>query len=168
MEHHPEMANCHRDRASRLHCCLLKPPHPEGLVAFARRFLSLLVKEPLAANLLGQARWCAGSQPPADLADLILITAREIQFRGYTDPRAIPLSQSEGMIMHHLQADPALPPGCIAAATGLQRTNLSAVLHGLERKGLIERHASPGDRRGMIVRATQHGRPTARCGRPPR
>ena len=45
------------------------------------------------------------------------------------------------------------PPGCIAAATGLRRTNLSAVLHGLERKGLIERHATPGDRRGMIVRA---------------
>jgi len=44
----------------------------------------------------------------------------------------------------------------------------SAVLHGLERKGLIERHASPGDRRGMIVRAAQHGRPTPRCGRPPR
>jgi DNA-binding MarR family transcriptional regulator len=44
------------------------------------------------------------------------------------------------------------------AATGLQRTNLSAVLHGLERKGLIERHASPGDRRGMIVRATQRGK----------
>jgi hypothetical protein len=34
----------------------LRPSHPGGLVAFARRFLSLLVKEPLAANLLGQAR----------------------------------------------------------------------------------------------------------------
>jgi len=38
------------------------------------------------------------------------------------DPRAIPLSQSEGMVMRHLQADPAPPPGCVAAATGLQRT----------------------------------------------
>lgn len=94
----------------------------------------------------------------ADLADLILITAREIAFRGYTDPRAVPLSQSEGMVMRYLQADPAAPPSRIAAATGLQRTNLSAVLHGLERKGLIERHASPDDRRGMIVRATQHGK----------
>jgi hypothetical protein len=47
------------------------------------------------------------------------------------------------MVTRHLQAGPAPPPGCIAAATALQRTNLSAVLHGLERKGLIERHATP-------------------------
>jgi len=91
------------------------------------------------------------------LADLILIIAREIQFRGYTDPRAIPLSQSEGMVMRYLHKEPAAPPSRIAAATGLQRTNLSPVLHGLERKGLIERHASPQDRRGMIIRATQRG-----------
>ena len=43
---------------------------------------------------------------------------REIQFRGYTDPRGFPLSQSEGMVTRHLQADPAPPPGCTAAATG--------------------------------------------------
>ncbi|TIW72499.1 MAG: MarR family transcriptional regulator, partial [Mesorhizobium sp.] len=29
----------------------------------------------------------------ADLADLILIVAREIQFRGYSDERAVQLSQ---------------------------------------------------------------------------
>ena len=34
----------------------------------------------------------------------MLIIAREIQFRGYSDERAIPLSQSEGMVMRYLQA----------------------------------------------------------------
>lgn len=104
-----------------------------------------------AAPTVGDPRW-------ADLADLVLIIAREIQFRGYTDARAIPLSQSEGMVMRYLQAEPAAPPSRIAAGAGLQRTNLSAVLRGLERKGLIERHASPGDGRGVTVRPTERGK----------
>jgi DNA-binding MarR family transcriptional regulator len=104
-----------------------------------------------AASPADDQRW-------ADLADLVLIIAREIVFRGYTDPRAIPLSQSEGMVMRYLQAAPAAPPSRIADATGLQRTNLSAVLRGLERKGLIERHASPEDGRGVTVRPTGRGK----------
>lgn len=94
----------------------------------------------------------------ADLADLALIIAREIQFRGYTDERAVSLSPSEGMVMRHLLGDPAAPPSRIAAATGLQRTNLSTVLRGLEAKGLIERHTCPDDRRGVTVHVTDHGR----------
>ena len=94
----------------------------------------------------------------AELADLVLIISREIQFRGYTDERAIPLSQSEGMAMRYLQHDPVATPSRIAAATGLQRTNLSTVLRGLEDKGLVERRASPGDGRGVTVHLTELGR----------
>jgi DNA-binding MarR family transcriptional regulator len=94
----------------------------------------------------------------AELADLVLIVSREIQFRGYTDERAIPLSPSEGMVMRHLQHDQAAPPSRIATATGLQRTNLSTVLRGLEHKGLIERRADPGDGRGVTVHTTERGR----------
>jgi DNA-binding MarR family transcriptional regulator len=94
----------------------------------------------------------------AELADLMLIISREIQFRGYTDERAIPLSPSEGMVMRYLQHTPAAPPSRIADATGLQRTNLSTVLGGLERKGLVERRADPGDGRGVTVHTTQRGR----------
>ncbi len=93
----------------------------------------------------------------ADLADLVLIIAREIQFRGYADEQAIPLSQSEGMVMRYLVSDPGAPPSHIAAATGLQRTNLSTVLLSLERKGLIERRAAAGDRRGVTVHPTDRG-----------
>lgn len=94
----------------------------------------------------------------AELADLVLIVSREIQFRGYTDERAVPLSPSEGMVMRYLQHEPAAPPSRIATATGLQRTNLSTVLRGLEQKGLIERRADPGDRRGVTVHVTERGR----------
>lgn len=112
----------------------------------------------------GSTTAAAGSTAPADdrrwadLADLVLIISREIQFRGYTDEQAIPLSPSEGMVMRHLQHDPTAMPSHIAAATGLQRTNLSAVLRGLEQKGLVERHASPGDGRGVTVHLTELGR----------
>jgi len=94
----------------------------------------------------------------ADLADLVLIIAREIQFRGYADESAIPLSQSEGMVMRYLQKVPEAAPSRIATATGLQRTNLSTVLRGLESKGLIERNASVEDGRGVTVHATARGR----------
>jgi DNA-binding MarR family transcriptional regulator len=99
----------------------------------------------------GDPRW-------ADLADLILIIAREIQFHGYQDPQAVPLTQSEGMVMRYLQEHPGAAPSQIAAATGLQRTNLSAVLRGLERKGLAERRASPDDLRSATIHPTERGK----------
>ncbi|MFJ6901620.1 MarR family winged helix-turn-helix transcriptional regulator [Streptomyces hokutonensis] len=107
-----------------------------------------------AAGPDGDQRW-------ADLADLVLIISREIQFRRYADERAVHLSQSEGMVMRYLQRDPAAPPSRIAAATGLQRTNLSTVLRGLEHKGFIERHAHSGDGRGVTVHSTERGRNNA-------
>ncbi|MFI1487164.1 MarR family winged helix-turn-helix transcriptional regulator [Streptomyces sp. NPDC020747] len=94
----------------------------------------------------------------AELADLVLIISREIQFRRYTDERAVHLSQSEGMVMRHLKHDPAATPSRIATATGLQRTNLSTVLRGLEEKGFIERHTHSADGRGVTVHSTEHGR----------
>lgn len=103
----------------------------------------------------------------ADLADLALIISRELQYRGYSDEQAIALTQSEGMVMRHLlDTAPAQPtgespgaaPSQIAAATGLQRTNLSTTLRGLENKGLISRQSSPTDGRGVTVTATDLGR----------
>lgn len=52
-------------------------------------------------------------------------------------------------------------PSRIAAATGLQRTNLSTVLRGLEQKGFIERRTHSGDGRGVTVHATERGRSNA-------
>ena len=56
-----------------------------------------------------------------------------------------------------LQGEPAAPSQ-IAAATGLQRTNLSTTLRGLEQKGLVQRHANPSDGRGVTVSPTERGR----------
>ena len=99
----------------------------------------------------GDPRW-------ADLADQVLILAREIQFRGYRDPDAVPLTQSEGMVMRYLQDHPGTAPSQIADATGLQRANISAVLRGLERKGLTERRSTPDDLRRATIHPTEHGK----------
>lgn len=95
-----------------------------------------------------------------ELADLALVVSREIQFRGYADPRALSLTPSEGIVMRHvLQSDPdPVAPHEIAAATGLQRTNLSTTLRGLEHQGLIRREADPGDGRRVAVSPTDLGR----------
>ena len=93
----------------------------------------------------------------AELADLILIIAREIQFRGYKDERALSLTQSEGMVMRHLMGHTSATPSQIATATGLQRTNVSTVLRDLEKKAVIERQVDTADRRGVAVRRTQRG-----------
>jgi DNA-binding MarR family transcriptional regulator len=94
----------------------------------------------------------------AELADLALIISREIQYRGYSDDEAVFLTQSEGIVRRYLlQGEPAAPSQ-IAAATGLQRTNLSTTLRGLEHKDLIRRQANPDDRRGVTVTPTDHGR----------
>jgi DNA-binding MarR family transcriptional regulator len=62
------------------------------------------------------------------------------------------------MVMRYLQTEPTAPPSRIAAGAGLQCTNASTVLRGMEQKGLIEHHASRDDRRGMIVRTTERGK----------
>ena len=94
----------------------------------------------------------------AELADLALVIAREIQFLGYHDPEAVPLTQTEGTVMRYLNAHDGAAPSVIAAETGLQRTNLATVLTGLQRKGLIERRQCPQDGRAATIHTTEHGR----------
>ena len=90
----------------------------------------------------------------AELADHVLEIAREIQFRGYTSPEAVSLTPSEGTVMRHLFLHPGALPSQLAVATGLQRSNLSTVLRGLEEKGLIERVADPEDGRSVRIHPT--------------
>jgi DNA-binding MarR family transcriptional regulator len=90
----------------------------------------------------------------AEFADHVLEIAREIQFRGYVSPEAVSLTPSEGTVMRYLFPNPGALPSEVAFATGLQRSNLSVVLRGLEEKGLIERIADPEDGRWVRIHPT--------------
>jgi DNA-binding MarR family transcriptional regulator len=61
-------------------------------------------------------------------------------------------------VMRYLLEGDSAAPSQIAAATGLQRTNLSTTLRGLEAKGLIVRETNPADGRGITVTPTALGR----------
>jgi MarR family transcriptional regulator, temperature-dependent positive regulator of motility len=95
-------------------------------------------------------RTAATEEQWAEFADHVLEIAREIQFRGYTSPEAVSLTPSEGTVMRYLFRHAGALPSEVAFATGLQRSNLSTVLRGLEAKELIERVADPED--GRMVR----------------
>jgi DNA-binding MarR family transcriptional regulator len=56
--------------------------------------------------------------------------------------------------MRYLFRHPGTLPSEVALATGLQRSNLSAVLRGLEEKGLIDRVADPEDGRWVRIHPT--------------
>lgn len=53
--------------------------------------------------------------------------------------------------------DPGIGQGALAAALGMERSNLVAPLDGLERRGLIRREAVPGDRRALALVPTPAG-----------
>ncbi|WP_116430030.1 MarR family transcriptional regulator, partial [Parafrankia soli] len=93
----------------------------------------------------------------ADFADLVLIISREIQFRDYSSKEAVSLSPSEGIVMRYLHRRPGTIPSHIAHASGLQRSNLSTVLNGLEDKGVIERRSSAEDGREVKIYPTARG-----------
>jgi DNA-binding MarR family transcriptional regulator len=90
----------------------------------------------------------------ADFADHVLEIAREIQFRGYSSSEAVSLTPSEGTVMRYLFPHPGALPSEVASATGLQRSNLSALLRGLEEKGLVERVPDPEDGRWVRIHPT--------------
>lgn len=89
----------------------------------------------------------------ADLVGLTLSVCRELRRYRPGDR----LTPSQVVVLEHLEREGPTAPSLIAAATGLQRTNLSTTLRGLERSGLVRRQADPRDGRGITVSATPRG-----------
>ncbi|MCZ4588173.1 MarR family transcriptional regulator (plasmid) [Rhodococcus pseudokoreensis] len=93
----------------------------------------------------------------ADFADLVLTISREIKFGDYSSEEAVSLSPSEGVVMRYLHRHPGSIPSRVAHASGLQRSNLSTVLRGLEDRGLIERRSGVDDAREVQIFPTARG-----------
>ncbi|KQQ28916.1 MarR family winged helix-turn-helix transcriptional regulator [Frondihabitans sp. Leaf304] len=82
----------------------------------------------------------------AEIADRILVIARELQTHGLPDD-VIHLVGSEQNVIRFIHRNPGSSPSAVAAGTGLQRSNLSSALRALEAHGLVERRADPDDAR---------------------
>lgn len=61
---------------------------------------------------------------------------------GPTDMKALDLARSE----------PSLTAGRLAAVTGLSTSATTALLDRLERRGFVERHRDPADRRKVVIK----------------
>jgi DNA-binding MarR family transcriptional regulator len=89
----------------------------------------------------------------ADLADSVLALSREIEFRHRYDD-VIALTLNERLALRVIDRAGGIAPSELADRLGLQRSNLSTALRGLEAKGLVTREHDGGDGRAVVVRST--------------
>lgn len=90
----------------------------------------------------------------ADLAFVLLGAARELQLHHAHDPEVVELTATEINVLRCIEEHPGTTPAVAAEATGLQRSNLSAALRALVRKGMVERRPDPVDRRSHRLHPT--------------
>jgi DNA-binding MarR family transcriptional regulator len=83
----------------------------------------------------------------ADVADLVLAVARVITTDTHLDPDIVDLTATEISVMRFIDRHHGTSPTAVAAATGLQRSNLSRALRELEAKGMVTRSADEADGR---------------------
>lgn len=88
----------------------------------------------------------------ADLADVLLSVARSIHAPLVGD--IVPLTATETTVMRYIDRNPGTTASAAAAATRLQRSNLSTAVRGLEQKGLVERSHDERDARSVHLHPT--------------
>lgn len=94
----------------------------------------------------------SADDPLADLADLLLNVGRLVRARTPSGPEVVALTETERTVMRVVDLHPGSAPSDIARRSRLQRTNVSAALQSLERKGMLFR--APGVGRGVTVAPT--------------
>jgi DNA-binding MarR family transcriptional regulator len=90
----------------------------------------------------------------ADLADVILALARTIATDVQLDDQVAKLTVTEINVLRFVDRHPGASPTEVAAATGLQRSNLSRAVRDLEAKGLVARSVDGGDARHAQLTST--------------
>lgn len=77
-----------------------------------------------------------------------------------------PHGLSEGRFVLLFLLDAAadgLAPAALAQQAGVSRATVTGLLDGLEREGLVARHADASDRRALCIRLTPRGREVAQA-----
>ncbi len=91
----------------------------------------------------------------ADLAEIVLVVAREIRLREFAAGPEIALTPSHASVMRYIDAHPGSFSSDVADATGLTRSNLSTSVRRLEAAGFIERRVDIVDARGVRLYPTR-------------
>ncbi|HCX85941.1 MAG TPA: MarR family transcriptional regulator [Micrococcales bacterium] len=102
--------------------------------------------------LLAETRPDVADDTLADLAELAHAVARDV---GRPDgDGVVPLTHTEVMVLKAIEDRPDATPGAVAEATSLQRSNVSAALAALVRKGFVERRPDGVDGRVVHLHLT--------------
>lgn len=83
----------------------------------------------------------------AELAEVVLRVAREIDPHGPRALDVVPLTGTEALVMRWVDRNPGVSPSAVADATALKRSNLSVAVGALVAKGMVERRPAPHDAR---------------------
>lgn len=74
------------------------------------------------------------------------------------------LSEGRFVLLFLLDSAPdGLAPNALAERAGVTRATITGLLDGLEREGLIARHAEASDRRALRIRLTRAGKQVAKA-----
>ncbi len=93
-----------------------------------------------------------GERVLADIAASVAAISREL-LGPHFPHEAVPLKPNEVAVLRHVERHPGATAGEVAAVTGLQRSNLSTIVRGLEEKGILSREAGL-DARTVQLHAT--------------
>lgn len=87
----------------------------------------------------------------ADLADAVLELADKLDPRHPELRDVVPLTGTEVVVIRELHRHPHSTPSQLAAATGLQRSNVSTALRALEAAGLVLREQDGANARQVVL-----------------
>lgn len=109
----------------------------------------------------------ATSEPPGalgedplllDLGDLLVGIGRQLLSDAHEQPGVVPLTGTEMLVLRWVDRRPGCTPSEVADGMRLRRSNVSAALRGLTRKGMVLRRADPEDSRQMHLLLTDRAR----------
>lgn len=119
--------------------------------------------KPKHTALLDEARRC-GQHDIASLSlcfeILSLATAIDDDCAGRLSTHDLTEGRFVLLFLLHSASD-ALAPHELASRAGVTRATITGLLDGLERGGLISRHATPQDRRMLMIQLTPNGKKIA-------
>jgi DNA-binding MarR family transcriptional regulator len=114
--------------------------------------------------------WIAAVHDATELRHGFLGTEIRIAFqameRAFASRTGTKLAPAHGTLLLIALERPNLTQQQLSEAIGLQRSTMTRAIDTLQRQGLVQRHARPGDRRSYAIRVTAQGARMARRLRP--
>jgi DNA-binding MarR family transcriptional regulator len=127
------------------------------------------VPEPTDVIAEAARQWRANWEDPpvaAMTAVTSIMRAQQIllaRLNELLEPFGLTFARYEALMLLYYSREGALPLGKMGVRLQVHRTSITNTIDGLERAGLVTRHAHPTDRRTTLAVLTDEGRDVARA-----